>query len=67
MFLKTIKSKGLAHSSYFLSEGGEALVVDLRQKQSGELYDSLHEKIFPLGDHAIFYPAHGAGSICFHF
>ena len=28
------------------------------------LYESIHEKILPLGDHVILCPAHGAGSIC---
>jgi hydroxyacylglutathione hydrolase len=28
------------------------------------LYDSIHEKILPLGDNVLLYPAHGAGSVC---
>ncbi len=36
--------------------------------RSGEfasvLYDSLHRKLLPLGDHVIVYPAHGSGSAC---
>ncbi|WP_426752067.1 MBL fold metallo-hydrolase [Myxococcus sp. Y35] len=28
------------------------------------LYDSLHQKLLPLGDQAIVFPAHGAGSVC---
>jgi glyoxylase-like metal-dependent hydrolase (beta-lactamase superfamily II)/rhodanese-related sulfurtransferase len=31
---------------------------------AGMLYDSLHNKIMPLPDHVIVYPAHGAGSAC---
>ena len=31
MLLETIKSKGLAHSSYYLSDGGEAAVIDPRR------------------------------------
>lgn len=31
---------------------------------AGMLYDSLREKIMPLEDHIIVYPAHGAGSAC---
>lgn len=31
MLVKTIKSKGLAHNSYFLADGEEALVVDPRR------------------------------------
>ncbi len=45
---------------------------DLAQKDNeitiedlaGMLYDSLHEKIIPLADDVIVYPAHGAGSSC---
>jgi hydroxyacylglutathione hydrolase len=33
-------------------------------KMTGLLYDSLFEKILPLGDHVIVCPAHGAGSVC---
>lgn len=28
------------------------------------LYDSLHQKVLPLGDQALVFPAHGAGSVC---
>jgi hydroxyacylglutathione hydrolase len=28
------------------------------------LYDSIHNKILPLGDGALIFPAHGAGSVC---
>jgi len=31
---------------------------------AGLLYDSIFEKILPLGNQAILYPAHGAGSVC---
>jgi hydroxyacylglutathione hydrolase len=44
---------------------------DLAQKSNlttddlaGHLYDSLHNKIMPLADDIIVYPAHGAGSAC---
>jgi len=30
----------------------------------GMLYDSLHEKLLPLPDSSLVYPAHGAGSLC---
>ena len=33
-------------------------------KMTGLLYDSLFDKILPLGDHVIVCPAHGAGSVC---
>ena len=28
------------------------------------LYDSLHDKLLPLPDETLVYPAHGAGSLC---
>ncbi len=34
------------------------------QDLAGMLYDSLHQKIMPLPDDLIVYPAHGAGSAC---
>jgi hydroxyacylglutathione hydrolase len=34
--------------------------------QAEKLYISLHEKLLPLGDHLLVYPAHGAGSVCGH-
>ncbi|MPR31887.1 MBL fold metallo-hydrolase [Salmonirosea aquatica] len=39
--------------------------ADLTQeKLAAHLYDSLREKIMPLPDHLVVYPAHGAGSAC---
>ncbi|GAB3646410.1 MBL fold metallo-hydrolase [Echinicola sediminis] len=35
-----------------------------QEKQAGLLYDSLRNKIMPLPDHLVVYPAHGAGSAC---
>ncbi|MBF0233608.1 MAG: MBL fold metallo-hydrolase [Desulfamplus sp.] len=34
------------------------------EKVAGLLYDSITEKIFPLGEEVLLYPAHGAGSVC---
>jgi hydroxyacylglutathione hydrolase len=34
------------------------------QQLAGLLYDSLHNKLFPLPDSVEVYPAHGAGSLC---
>lgn len=43
----------------------QALVEDLTQdKLAGYLFDSLRNKIMPLGDDLIVYPNHGAGSAC---
>lgn len=48
---------------------GDVGRTDLRgEEMKGELasalYDSLHKKLLPLGEHVIVYPAHGAGSSC---
>lgn len=41
------------------------VISDLTQeKLASHLYDSLHNKILPLNDDLIVYPAHGAGSAC---
>ncbi len=37
---------------------------DAQPKQAEKLYTSLHEKLLPLGDGVMVYPAHGAGSVC---
>ncbi len=43
-----------------LAQKGELTQEDL----AGMLYDSLREKILPLSDDIVVYPAHGAGSAC---
>lgn len=37
---------------------------DRREHVAGLLFDSLHDKLLPLGDQTVIYPAHGAGSVC---
>ena len=37
---------------------------DRAREVAGMLYDSIFDKLLPLGDQAIIYPAHGAGSVC---
>lgn len=34
------------------------------EEVAGLLYESIHNKLLPLGDQCILYPAHGAGSVC---
>lgn len=34
------------------------------EEVAGLLYDSIFNKLLPLGDHVLLYPAHGAGSVC---
>ena len=54
LFLGDVGRPDLAQKS------GELTANDL----AGFLYDSLREKILPLSDDVIVYPAHGAGSAC---
>jgi len=35
-----------------------------REKLSAHLFDSIHGKLVPLGDHVLVYPGHTAGSVC---
>jgi hydroxyacylglutathione hydrolase len=43
----------------------QKVIAELTQeKLAGHLYDSLRNKIMPLSDDIIVYPAHGAGSAC---
>jgi len=37
---------------------------DRMEETAGLLYDSIFDKLLPLGDQALLYPAHGAGSVC---
>lgn len=37
---------------------------DKLAEMTGQLYDSIFEKLFSLGDHVLMMPAHGAGSAC---
>jgi hydroxyacylglutathione hydrolase len=50
----------------FIGETGRTDLPD--PKKTGEnaalLYDAIHEKLLPLGDQTLLYPAHGAGSVC---
>jgi hydroxyacylglutathione hydrolase len=38
--------------------------TDQKTENARKLYESLHERILPLGDHVLLCPAHGAGSVC---
>ena len=37
---------------------------DRAEEVAGLLYDSIFDKLLPLGDHVLLWPAHGAGSVC---
>ncbi|MEN4017786.1 MAG: MBL fold metallo-hydrolase [Methanobacterium sp.] len=70
----TLKDKSVSDDFYAVFTGdalfaGEVGRTDLygsdeNQRMAWNLYKSLHEKILPLGDSVIVYPAHGAGSPC---
>jgi len=38
--------------------------TEAQPKQAEKLHLSIAEKLLPLGDHVVVYPAHGAGSVC---
>jgi hydroxyacylglutathione hydrolase len=56
----------LTGDTLFLGDVGRPdLSRDFTPKQlAGMLYDSLHDKLLPLADNVLVYPAHGAGSLC---
>lgn len=64
--------KGKHHSLYsgdtlFIGDVGRPDLLDgvmTKEELAGMMYDSLHNKIMPLEDDIIVYPAHGAGSAC---
>ena len=37
---------------------------EVQPKQAKKLFTSINEKLLPLGDHVVVYPAHGSGSVC---
>ena len=68
-----IDEKGLEHAIFsgdtlFIGDVGRPDLVqkgDVTQDDlAGMLFDSLRNKIMPLANHVIVYPAHGAGSAC---
>jgi hydroxyacylglutathione hydrolase len=56
----------LTGDTLFIGDVGRPdLAPDMTPQQlAGMLYDSLHQKLLPLGDDVEVYPAHGAGSLC---
>jgi hydroxyacylglutathione hydrolase len=50
----------------FVNEVGRTDLVDLKkhEEMSRKLFNSLHQKLLPLGDGVIIHPGHGAGSVC---
>jgi hydroxyacylglutathione hydrolase len=56
----------LAGDTLFVGAVGrpDLLGEDLTRQLAGQLYDSLFERILPLGDDVEVHPGHGAGSLC---
>ncbi len=50
----------------FIGETGRTDLADEARtgENAGLLFDSIHSRLLPLGDHTLLYPAHGAGSVC---
>lgn len=48
----------------FVGAVGRTDLWKTREEAAGFLYDSIYQKLLPLGDHVLIYPAHGAGSVC---
>lgn len=49
----------------FIGDVGRTDFIKGKEVKCAELlYDSLHEKLLPLGDQTLVFPAHGAGSVC---
>ncbi len=48
----------------FAGTTGRTDVWGAEGEAAGALYDSLMEKVLPLGDQAVLCPAHGSGSVC---
>ena len=50
----------------FIGETGRTDLSDPDKtaENANILYESIHQKILPIGDQALLYPAHGAGSVC---
>lgn len=50
----------------FIGEAGRTDLPDRRKtsENAGLLFDAVHGKLAPLGDQALIWPAHGAGSVC---
>lgn len=71
----TLKHPGISDDYYMVFTGDALFAGDVgridfyrdaeAQKEAAKsLYDSLFNKLLPLGDHVLVMPAHGAGSVC---
>ena len=48
----------------FVGDVGRTDLTGDARRAAESLYQSLHEKLLPLGDQVVVHPAHGAGSVC---
>jgi hydroxyacylglutathione hydrolase len=69
VYLKDVPDKAWAvftGDTLFIGETGRTDLPDPKKtgENAGLLYDAVHQKILPLGDQTILYPAHGSGSVC---
>ncbi len=50
----------------FIGETGRTDLSDPKKtaENAGLLYDAIHQKLLPLGDQVLVFPAHGSGSVC---
>lgn len=55
-----------AGDALFVGDTGRTDLPDPEKtgENAGILYDAIHRKIAPLGEHTLLFPAHGAGSAC---
>jgi hydroxyacylglutathione hydrolase len=70
----TVKDLSVSDDVYLIFTGdalfaGEVGRIDLygdnqKIRMADNLYDTIFNKILPLGDNVLVYPAHGAGSVC---
>lgn len=67
----TLKDKESSNEVYMVFTGDALFAGDVgrtdfgdKERMSGNLYDSIFNKLLPLGDGVIVCPAHGKGSLC---
>ena len=69
VFLKDIPDRAwgvFTGDALFIGETGRTDLTDPKKtsEHAGVLFDAIHEKIAPLGDQTLLWPAHGSGSVC---
>jgi hydroxyacylglutathione hydrolase len=69
VFLKDIPDRAwgvFTGDTLFIGETGRTDLTDPKKtrEHAGLLFDAVHEKIAPLGDQTLLWPAHGSGSVC---